>query len=226
MFHVSDLVAGYDGNTVLHGIALAIGTDERVGIFGHNGSGKSTLLRCLIGDVPQMTGSVRFAEAPILPGAVARNVAHGIGFVPQSNNVFAGLTVEHCLRIAGLESKRPTADIFDTFPALAPRRRQRAGSLSGGERQMLAVGMALMTRPKILLLDEPTAGLAPLRAQEVLANLAHISRSQGTGVIVIEQNVLPALAVVDRAVVLRGGRVVYDGGTAKLQREQDLWELF
>ena len=165
MFRIIDLIAGYFGNTVLHEVTLEIGATERIGIFGHNGSGKSTLLRCLIGDVPQMRGTVSFAGQPITQGAVARNVAYGIGFVPQSDNVFAGLTVEHCLRIAGLASARPPAEIYDIFPVLRGRRRQLAGSLSGGERQMLAVGMALMTRPKVLLLDEPTAGLAPVRAR-------------------------------------------------------------
>ena len=226
MFRASNLVAGYAGNRVLHGVSLAIGAQERVGIFGHNGSGKSTLLRCLIGDVREMAGMVSFDGTPIGKGAVHRNVLLGIGFVPQSRNVFSDLAVEHCLRIAGLNSRRPVGDVYALFPLLQARRRQRAGSLSGGERQMLAVSMALMTRPRVLLLDEPTAGLAPLRACEVLNNLATVSRTEGTGLIVIEQNVLSALAVVDRAIVLRAGRVVYDGGTAALQNEHDLWELF
>lgn len=226
MFNVASVVAGYGGNTVLHGISLVIAADERVGIFGHNGSGKSTLLRCLIGDMADMAGQVRFDGQLIVPGQVHRNVGLGIGFVPQSNNVFASLAVEHCLRIAGLNSRRPVADMFALFPTLHERRHQRAGSLSGGERQLLAVSMALMTRPRVLLLDEPTAGLSPLRAADVLDNLAHVSRAEKTGLILIEQNVLPALAVVDRTIVLRGGRVVFDGSTANLQREQDLWELF
>ena len=226
MFQATDLVAGYAGNRVLKGVNVKIGAQERVGVFGHNGSGKSTLLRCLIGDIREMTGAVSFDGTPIVTGAVHRNVVLGIGFVPQSHNVFTDLAVEHCLSIAGLNSRRPVSDVYSLFPILQTRRRQRAGSLSGGERQMLAVSMALMTRPRVLLLDEPTAGLAPLRASEVLDNLAHVSRAEGTGLIVIEQNVLPALAVVDRAIVLRGGRVVYDGSTAKLQSEHDLWELF
>ena len=226
MFQVTDVIAGYAGNRVLNGVSVTIGAQERVGIFGHNGSGKSTLLRCLIGDIREMTGTVEFDGTPIVTGAVHRNVVLGIGFVPQSHNVFSDLAVEHCLSIAGLNSRRPVSDVYALFPLLQARRRQRAGSLSGGERQMLAVSMALMTRPRVLLLDEPTAGLAPLRASEVLDNLATVSRAEGTGLIVIEQNVLPALAVVDRAIVLRGGRVVYDGSTATLQGEHDLWELF
>lgn len=226
MFQATDIVAGYAGNTVLNGITVAIGAEERVGIFGHNGSGKSTLLRCLIGDVRETTGDVSFNGHPIVAGAVHRNVMLGIGFVPQSHNVFTDLAVEHCLRIAGLNSRRSPDDVYTLFPLLRARRRQRAGSLSGGERQMLAVAMALMTRPRILLLDEPTAGLAPLRATEVLDNLAAVSRTEATGLILIEQNVLPALAVVDRAIVLRSWRVVYDGSTAALRGEQDLWELF
>ena len=226
MFRAIDLVAGYAGNRVLHGISVEIGSQERVGIFGHNGSGKSTLLRALVGDVREMAGAVSFDGTPIVTGAVHRNVLLGIGFVPQSHNVFFDLAVEHCLSIAGLNSRRPVGDAYAMFPLLQARRRQRAGSLSGGERQMLAVSMALMTRPRVLLLDEPTAGLAPLRASEVLDNLASVSRAEGTGLIVIEQNVLPALAVVERAIVLRAGRVVYDGSTAGLQSEHDLWELF
>ena len=226
MFRASKLIAGYAGNRVLNGITVAIGAQERVGIFGHNGSGKSTLLRCLIGDVREMAGAVSFDGAAIVTGAVHRNVMLGIGFAPQSDNVFSNLAVEHCLSIAGLSSRRPVGDVYALFPLLQARRRQRAGSLSGGERQMLAVSMALMTRPRVLLLDEPTAGLAPLRASEVLDNLAAVSRAEGTGLIVIEQNVLPTLAVVDRAIVLRAGRVVYDGSTATLRSEHDLWELF
>jgi branched-chain amino acid transport system ATP-binding protein len=226
MFDVTSVVAGYGGNTVLHGISLTIQANERVGIFGHNGSGKSTLLRCLVGDMAEMEGQISFAGRRVIPGQVHRNVRLGIGFVPQSNNVFASLAVEDCLRIAGLNSRRSLDDMFVLFPALRDRRRQRAGSLSGGERQLVAVSMALMTRPQVLLLDEPTAGLSPVRATEVLHNLEHVSRFENTGLVLIEQNVLPALAVVDRAIVLRGGRVVFDGSTAKLQREQDLWELF
>jgi branched-chain amino acid transport system ATP-binding protein len=116
--------------------------------------------------------------------------------------------------------------VLDLFPAIASRRRSRAGSLSGGQQQMLAVAMALMTRPKVILLDEPTAGLAPNLADEVLASLWNINQKTGTGIIIVEQNVVTALRMAERAIIMKGGRVAYDGSTDALQRQEDLWHYF
>jgi branched-chain amino acid transport system ATP-binding protein len=150
----------------------------------------------------------------------------GIGFVPQTQNVFPNLSVEACLRIAAMNHPPMDLSVLELFPTIASRRRQRAGSLSGGQQQMLAVSMALMTRPKVVLLDEPTAGLAPNLAEEVLAGLADINRRTGTGIIIVEQNVNAALRMVERAIIMRGGRVAFDGPSEGLRSQEDLWRFF
>jgi branched-chain amino acid transport system ATP-binding protein len=227
LFMVDHLNASYGALLAINDVSIAFGLGTRTGIFGHNGSGKSTLLKCLVGGVKAVSGSVRFADAPIEPNRVDRNVRLGIGFVPQSRNVFPSLSVERCLHIAGLrEGNEDVGMVFEILPLLAERRRQRAGSLSGGEQQMLAVGMALMTRPKAILLDEPSAGLSPVAAANVLGRLRFINERFGTTVILVEQNVLGALDVVERAVVLRGGAVVFDGRSSDLQRKDELWSWF
>ena len=227
LFQVAALHAGYGPLKVLHGIDLTVTRGERVGIFGHNGSGKSTLLKCLVGGVPEAAGQVRFAERPIEPGAVHRNVKLGIGVVPQTRNVFPNLSVDECLEIAGMRrGKADRSAIYGLFPRLGERARQRAGTMSGGEQQMLAVGMALMTKPDVILLDEPTAGLSPAAAQHLLQSLVEVNVQTGTTMLMVEQNVLAALRIVQRAVVVRSGQVVYDGTSAQLPSSHDLWALF
>ena len=227
IFTVEHLHASYDALRAINDVSISFDAGTRTGIFGHNGSGKSTLLKCLIGGVKSVTGNVRFEGQTIEPNGVHRNVRLGIGVVPQSRNVFPSLSVERCMRIAGLREGNEDLDmVFQILPLLAERRRQRAGSLSGGEQQMLAVGMALMTRPKAILLDEPSAGLSPVAAATVLDRMRFINEQFGTTVILVEQNVLGALDVVERAVVLRSGTVVYDGRSSDLKRKDDLWSWF
>ena len=225
-FQLRHVSAAYGGNVVVHDISLDIAADRCTGVFGHNGSGKSTLLKCLIGRISAMTGDLHFDGRPVIPDKVHRNVMLGIGFVPQTHNVFPTLSVEACLRIAAMNHPPMDRTVLDLFPALASRRRQRAGSLSGGQQQMLAMAMALMTRPKVLLLDEPTAGLAPNLAEEVLASLADIARHTGTGIIIVEQNVMTALRIAERAIIMRGGRVAFDGPREGLRSQEDLWQFF
>jgi branched-chain amino acid transport system ATP-binding protein len=225
-FQISHVSAAYGGNTVVHDICLEIPRDRCVGIFGHNGSGKSTLLKCMIGRISEMTGELRFDGHAVMPDKVHRNVMLGIGFVPQTQNVFPNLSVEACLRIAGMNHPPMDLGVLDLFPAIADRRRQRAGSLSGGQQQMLAVAMALMTRPLVILLDEPTAGLAPNLAAGVLARLAEVNRQTGTGLIIVEQNVMTTLPIVERAIIMRGGGVAFDGPSAELGSQEELWTFF
>ena len=226
-FTVRGLQAGYGPLKVLHGVDVEIARGSRVGIFGHNGSGKSTLLKCLVGGVSGASGDVLFQGQRIVAGAVHRNVQLGIGVVPQTRNVFPNLSVEECLEIAGLRHRSAgPGEMYALFPRLRERARQRAGLMSGGEQQMLAVAMAMTTRPKAIVLDEPTAGLSPAAAQLLTQSLAAINERGGTTIIMVEQNVLAALRVVDRAVVVRSGTIVYDGPSAGLARDQDLWSLF
>ena len=226
-FSVDHLTASYGALVAVRDVSLAFAAGGRAGIFGHNGSGKSTLLKCLFGGVKAVTGAVRFEGIPIEPGLVHRNVRLGIAVVPQSRNVFPSLSVERCLRIAGLREGNADLDtVFGMLPVLEERRRQRAGLLSGGEQQMLALGMALMTRPKALLLDEPTAGLSPVAARSVLDSLRAINERLSTTMIIVEQNVLTSLDIVDRAIVLRSGQIAFDGGSKDLQRKEDLWSWF
>jgi len=225
-FQISHVSASYGGNTVIHDVSLEIPSNRCIGIFGHNGSGKSTLLKCMIGRISAMTGGLRFDDHDVVPDKVHRNVMLGIGFVPQTQNVFPNLTVDACLRMAGMNHPPVDLGVLDLFPAIADRRRQRAGSLSGGQQQMLAVAMALMTRPRVILLDEPTAGLAPNLAAEVLERLADINHRTGTGLIIVEQNVMTTLPIVERAIIMRGGSVAFDGPSAELRSQDDLWTFF
>src|SRR5262245_53752227 len=183
-FHVENLTASYGTLVAVSGVSVDFAAGGRVGIFGHNGSGKSTLLKCLFGGVKSVSGMVRFDDNVIEPGFVHRNVRLGIGVVPQTRNVFPSLSVERCLRIAGLrDGNTALDDVFEILPLLHERRRQQAGLMSGGEQQMLAVGMALMTKPKALLLDEPTAGLAPAAMTSILESLCAINERFATTII-------------------------------------------
>ena len=163
MLEFRNVAARYGKLTAIADVTLSVAGGERVAIFGHNGAGKTTLLKCAVGAVPDIQGEVLCGGKRIEPGAVYRNTRHGIGFVPQGHNVFKSLGVERNLRIAGLLHDESYIDrIYELFPVLAERRTQVAGALSGGQQQMLALGMALMTQPRILLLDEPATGLAPV----------------------------------------------------------------
>ena len=226
-FQVENLTASYGTLVAVRGVSVEFAAGRRVGIFGHNGSGKSTLLKCLFGGVKNVSGKVRFDGNVIEPGFVHRNVRLGMGVVPQTRNVFPSLSVERCLLIAGLrDGNTALDDVFEILPLLRERRRQQAGLMSGGEQQMLAVGMALMTKPKTLLLDEPTAGLAPAAATSILASLRAINERLATTIIMVEQNVLAALEVVERALVLRAGQIVFDGQSGDLGRKEELWSWF
>lgn len=226
-FNVEALSASYGALVAVRDVSLAIKGGSRVGIFGHNGSGKSSLLKCLVGGVKSVTGAVTFGDAVIQPNLVHLNVRLGIGVVPQSRNVFPSLTVERCLLIAGMHVNNVACDeVYEILPLLKERRRQRSGLMSGGEQQMVAIGMSLMTRPKALLLDEPTAGLSPVVARNALACLKMVNERMGTTIIIVEQNILTTLEMVERAIVLRSGAVVYDGNSSDLAQKEDLWSRF
>src|SRR5580658_427948 len=222
-----DVSAGYGGVPVLKDIDFQVADGEMVAIFGHNGAGKTTLLRCAVGDVAEVSGEISWQGQPILPGAVFRNVRAGIGFVPQGHNVFRDLTVRRNLTIAGLHHPDVDPDdIYRLFPILKQRGGQLASSLSGGQQQILALGMALMTKPRILLLDEPSTGLAPVIVRDVMESLTRVNREANTTIVIVEQNIPATLKIVSRAMVVKSGRIVFDGASRELERKEDLWAWF
>jgi branched-chain amino acid transport system ATP-binding protein len=227
MLDIENLSAAYGPLTALSGITLKLAQRARIGIFGHNGAGKTTLLKCIIGAHAPSTGTVMFDGRPIGAGNVASTVRSGIAYVPQGHNVFPNLSVEQNLNISGLLFDASfSRQIYELFPVLNARRTQPAGSMSGGEQQMLALGMALMTRPKWLLLDEPLTGLAPIIIEVVMRRLMEVNARYGTGLLIVEQNVPITLKAVDRAVILKAGRMVFDGAARELEAKKDLWQWF
>jgi branched-chain amino acid transport system ATP-binding protein len=227
MLKIQNLTAGYGALTVLNDVSLLLPTGARLGIFGHNGAGKTTLLRCIVGAVRPREGKVDVEGADTSAATVAENVRRGIAFVPQGHNVFPNLTAEQNLRIAGLLFDPSfVTQVYELFPVLAERRQQRACSMSGGEQQMLALGMALMTKPKWLLLDEPSTGLAPVIVDNVMRRLVEVNNRMGVGLIVVEQNVPATLKVVEQTLILRSGKVVFQGSATELSGNTDLWKWF
>ncbi|WP_144631620.1 ABC transporter ATP-binding protein [Bordetella genomosp. 13] len=231
MLELNGVNARYGKLHVLHDLSLQVPEGQRLGIFGHNGAGKTTLLRACLGDLESVSGQIRYGQHDIQPNGVHHNVLHGMAFVPQGHNVFRELPVAQNLDIAGLRlqgkaRQQARDEVYGLFPLLAERSDQIAGSLSGGQQQMLALGMALMTQPSILLLDEPTIGLAPVIVRDVLASVTEINRARRTTVVIVEQNVPATLANVDRAVVLKSGRIIHDGPADQLLQQESLWHLF
>ncbi len=217
----------YGAFQALKDVSVSVPAGQRVGLFGHNGCGKSTLLKACVGVHKTMTGAVTFKGQDVLPGEVPRNSQLGVAFVPQSRNTFNELTVERNLRIAGLKEKNEDlASVWDIFPLLKQRREQIAGTMSGGEQQMLAFAMALMTKPSLLLLDEPTTGLSPVMANLVLDTVDRITTSFNIALMVVEHNVPRTLRIVDRALIMKSGRLLQDTPASALVGRQDLWEWF
>jgi branched-chain amino acid transport system ATP-binding protein len=227
LLSVNSLNAYYGAYHALRDANLAIAPCERIALFGHNGSGKSTLMKCFVGAMKTTTGNVYFGDREVEPGNVPGNVRVGIAYVPQSRNVFKNLSVERNLSIAALMRDKDDYElIWSLFPVLKQRRRQAAGSMSGGEQQMLAFSMALLTEPRLLLLDEPTSGLSPRMAETLLQAMADVSVDRGIAFVVIEHNVPRTLDYVDRAVILKSGRIVTDTPAGELAGRESLWEWF
>ena len=222
------LVAGYRPDLpVLRGIDLVLGGGITA-VVGPNGAGKSTLVKAVAGLVPVLSGRVLRQGAPITGLAPDRLGAHGMAYVPQTGNVFRGLTVRQNLDLALRRAADPRARLAELegrFPLLAEKAAARGGTLSGGQRQVLAVAMALATSPDLLLLDEPSAGLSPVAAQEVLG-LARTLADGGVAILLVEQNVKAALALADRCVCLAEGRVEADAPAAELRGGTLLADIF
>ncbi len=224
------VVAGYfPGVNILNGCDLYAKEGELVGIIGPNGAGKSTLLKALFGLVRVNEGSVLLRDEDITNLRADQLVRRGVGFVPQNNNVFPSLTIEENLQMGAFQEPKKFTERFDKvadlFPTLGQRRKQRAGSLSGGERQMVAMGRALMMEPSVLLLDEPSAGLSPALQDEVFVRVKGINAT-GVTVIIVEQNARRCLQIVDRGYVLDQGRNAYTGTGRSLANDPKVIELY
>lgn len=230
LVRVDDVTAGYlPGVNILNGCDLYAKQGELVGIIGPNGAGKSTLLKALFGLVNVRSGDVTLRGDKITNLKANKLVAKGIGFVPQTNNVFGNLTIEENLEMGVFLAPKRFKERFDfvaeLFPALGTRRKQRAGSLSGGERQMVAMGRALMMEPSVLLLDEPSAGLSPAMQDEVFFRTKQINET-GVTVIMVEQNARRCLQICDRGYVLDQGRNAYTASGRDLMHDPKVIELY
>jgi branched-chain amino acid transport system ATP-binding protein len=229
MLRVENLNSGYGRIAVLRDVSLEVAAGEMVALVGSNGAGKTTLLRAISGVQPSR-GAITFGGKPIQQLSAHARVRVGIVQVPEGRQVFAPLPVADNLRLgawirrdAGIN--RDLDEIYATFPALAEKRHIAAGALSGGQQQMLAIGRALMARPKLLLLDEPSMGLAPMLAEQILANVAGL-RKGGLTVLLVEQNAHAALAIADRAYVLEIGRITLSGASATLRQDPRVKEAY
>jgi branched-chain amino acid transport system ATP-binding protein len=230
VLRADDLIAGYlPGVNILDGADLYCQPGELVGIIGPNGAGKSTLLKAMFGLVNIRSGTVKLAGDDITNQRADVLVGKGIGFVPQTNNVFASLTIEENLEmgmyLAPKRLKERYDFVADLFPALYDRRKQRAGSCSGGERQMVAMGRALMMEPSVLLLDEPSAGLSPVMQDEVFVQTRKINKA-GVSVVMVEQNARRCLQICDRGYVLDQGRNAYTASGADLMHDPKVIQLY
>ena len=230
MLAASGIVAGYvPGVNILNDCSLTLADGELVGIIGPNGAGKSTLLKSLFGLIPIREGVVTFRGDDITGLKANKLVDRGIGYVPQNDNVFPRLTVEENLEMGIFRNSRAFAErlavVCELFPLLGERRKQRAGSLSGGERQMVAMGRALMPDPQVILLDEPSAGLSPLFQDEVFIRCRRINAA-GVSIVMVEQNARRCLQICDRAYVLDQGKNAYTGGGQELLHDPKVIELY
>lgn len=228
--YAENLVAGYlPGINILNGCSLVANQGDLIGIIGPNGAGKSTLLKAIFGQVNVREGNVWLNGEDITNLKANKLVEKGVAFVPQTNNVFPSLSIEENLEMGVFQSPKRFAERFDfvtsIFPDLGKRRAQKAGSLSGGERQMVAMGRALMIDPSVLLLDEPSAGLSPVRQDETFLRVKEVNKA-GVTVIMVEQNARRCLQICDRAYVLDHGKDAHTGTGRELLNDPKMIELY
>ena len=223
---VTGLHAGYGTTEILRGVDLTVRQGEIVAVLGANGAGKSTLNQVISGLVRSWSGAIRFADTAIERERPAAIVAHGLIHVPEGRRIFPNMTVRENLDLGAYRRGRARRDpnrtkVFSIFPRLAERQSQRAGTLSGGEQQMLAIGRGLMAEPKLLILDEPSLGLSPLLVEELFALIKRIN-ADGTALLLVEQNVVQSLEVAERAYILDNGMFVLEGRAADLKNDPNL----
>ena len=229
VMHVKNLFAGYGETEILHGVDINISDGEIVCIIGPNGAGKSTVLKAILGQINVTQGSIHLSEEDILSISTSQIIKKGISYVPQTNNVFVSLSVEENLEMGAWVNPDDTQvklnEMYELFPDLGDKRKQPAGSLSGGQRQMVAMAKSLMVEAKILLLDEPTAGLSPKYRAEIFSTIKKINRS-GVPILMVEQNAKQALGVSDRGYILVDGSNRHDGTGKELLEDKEVARLF
>lgn len=224
MLRILNLEAGYGSLRVLKGISLHVSAGEAVAIIGANGAGKTTLLKTIAGILPARTGSIQFSKKDIHNAGAERIVRMGCALVPEGRHLFSTLTVRENLVLGGYSCRGKSMagneddgldQVFRLFPILKERHRQLAGTLSGGQQQMVAIGRALMSKPKLLMMDEPSLGVAPLVVRDIYQTIGSLKR-EGLTILLIEQNARAALAVADRGYVLETGQIVLEGSSREL----------
>jgi branched-chain amino acid transport system ATP-binding protein len=231
MLEVKDLVVRYSGLPVLQGVSLAVAEGEAVSVVGSNGAGKSTLLKAIMSTARVAEGKITFQGEDITHLPTHQIVRRGLIYVPEDRKLFKPLSVEENLKLGAFtvddeaEVARRLEHVYELFPRLAERRHQAAGSMSGGEQQMLAIGRGLMGAPRLLMLDEPSLGLAPLMVSEVFETVRRL-RQEGITVLLVEQNVREALELTDRGYILQTGRVRHQGLSRELLHSELVREAF
>ena len=231
LLQVTDLKAGYGAKQVIHGAGIEVGEREVVAVLGHNGAGKSTLMSAIFGALPMSSGKIIFAGKDVTASPPSEKVIAGMGYSPQGGESFRSLTVTDNLILGGFaledQSQIPARvkQVQELFPALAERRNSRAGSLSGGERQMLALGALLVAGPKLVILDEPSGGLSPIMVDRMYEAIRNVAQNLGASVLLVEQEATHALEIADRAYVLGNGRVTWSGGAKELAASDKLGDL-
>lgn len=227
---VSGLVAGYGAKTVISEVGFTLEPGRILALLGHNGAGKTTTLKTIMGLLPARAGEVRFDDRVLGRTGVAARVALGLRLLPEGRGIFPDLAVAENIdvvaaRNVGAGAMFAPPDIYRLFPVLEERRTTRAGSLSGGQQQMLAFGLSILGTPRCLMLDEPSIGLAPNLVERLFAQVQEVCKAHGMAAILVEQNVAAALRIADRAVIMNQGRIVFDG-TPDEARASNVWEYF
>ncbi len=231
LLSVRGLTAGYGGEPVIHDVSLTVETGEIVVILGSNGAGKTTTLQSIIGLVKPSKASITYDGARWPLGRPWRAAGAGISYIPAERFTFAALSVEENLALGGYaaprsELARRTHAVSEMFPILSKRARQAAGTMSGGEQRMLSLAVALMAAPKLLLLDEPSLGLAPAVVQQIMAALRELVEQRSMSVLMVEQNVGQALTIADRVYLMRSGRMILEEAAEQTRQRDQWWDLF
>lgn len=232
LLRVDNLSVGYDGRPVVYDASFRVARGEVVTLFGSNGAGKTTTLKAIVGLLRPLSGSVLYDGVERVGRDASRGAADGISLIPAERFTFADLSVDENLSlgaysVSSADTRQMRRDrALELFPRLKDRLRQKAGTMSGGEQRMLSIAMALMAGPRLLLLDEPSLGLAPTIVEQVMGVVRQLRDDDGMSVVMVEQNVVQALRIADRAYVMRSGRILLEAEATELRKRDEFWEMF